>query len=255
MHKKEYDDIKKLFEENDRNVIINASRKQETMQCIRAQNTSIKNIPTVRWYHIVRGQLHYMDKSILYIHLAVCISMVCFVWTDWYELQSWEKYGMIFSGVLGALSILETGSMFFSRMTELEASCYYNVRQLTVFQMTYSGILSLAALLLSTVFANIRLEKNILMTGIYILVPFVSTECVCLAVMLTEIGRRNSLVLAAAGIFSAFFWNILVSMPRLYEASAMVFWVAALLAGIGIFAVQIKWFFKILDKGEIVCAD
>lgn len=112
MHKKECDDIKKLFEENDRNVIINASRKQETMQCIRAQNTSIKNIPTVRWYHIVRGQFHYMDKSILYIHLAVCISMVCFVWTDWYELQSWEKYGMIFSGVLGALSILETGSMF-----------------------------------------------------------------------------------------------------------------------------------------------
>lgn len=138
MHKKECDDIKKLFEENDRNVIINASRKQETMQCIRAQNTSIKNIPTVRWYYIVRGQFHYMDKSILYIHLAVCISMVCFVWTDWYELQSWEKYGMIFSGVLGALSILETGSMFFSRMTELEASCYYNVRQLTVFQMTYS---------------------------------------------------------------------------------------------------------------------
>ncbi len=58
MHKKECDDIKKLFEENDRNVIINASRKQETMQCIRAQNTSIKNIPTVRWYHIVRGQFH-----------------------------------------------------------------------------------------------------------------------------------------------------------------------------------------------------
>lgn len=94
--------------------------------------------------------------------------------------------------------------MFFSGMTELEASCYFNVRQLTAFQMTYSGILSLAALLLSTVFASIRLERNILMTGIYILVPFVATECVCLAVMLTEIGRRNLLVLIAAGFFPRF---------------------------------------------------
>jgi hypothetical protein len=44
-------------------------------------------------------------------------------------------------------------------------------------------------------------------------------------------------------------------MPRLYEASALVFWIAALVAGMGIFVLQMKWFFEILDKGEIVCAD
>lgn len=252
--RKEYDDIKKLFAENDTNVIIKASSKQETIQYIRTRNIDIKNAAGTR-RQIVIGQLRYMDKSILWGHLAACIGMVVFVWTNWYDIQSWEKYSMIFSGVLGALSVLEVGSTFFSRMTELEASCYFNVRQLTAFQMTYSGVLSLAALLLSTIFANIRLEKNILTTGIYILVPFVSTECVCLAVMLTEIGRRNILVLIAAGIFSAFLWYILASIPRLYETSAMVCWFATLLAGIGIFIIQMKWFFKILDKGEMLCAD
>ena len=162
---------------------------------------------------------------------------------------------MIFSGVLGALSFLEVGSMFFSRMTELEAVSYFNVRQLATFQMTYSGLLSLAALMIFTVFANIRLEKNLMVTCIYILVPFVFTECVCMTVMLTEIGRRNILLLIAVGIFSTFFWGILASMPMLYEASATVFWIVALLAGIGIFAVQIKRFFHVLDKGEIICAD
>lgn len=196
-----------------------------------------------------------MDKNILWMHLAVCIGIVVLVWTNWFDVQSWEKYGMIFSGVLGALSFLEVGSMFFSRMTELEAVCYFNVRQLATFQMTYSGLLSLAALMIFTVFANIRLEKNLMVTGIYILVPFVFTECVCMTVMLTEIGRRNILLLIAVGIFSTFFWGILASSSMLYEASATIFWIVALLAGIGIFAVQIKRFFRVLDKGEIICAD
>lgn len=140
--------------------------------------------------------------------------------------------------------------MFFSRMTELEAVSYFNVRQLATFQMTYSGLLSLAALMIFTVFANIRLEKNLMVTCIYILVPFVFTECVCMTVMLTEIGRRNILLLIAVGIFSTFFWGILASMPMLYEASATVFWIVALLAGIGIFAVQIKRFFTYWIRGK-----
>ena len=177
-----------------------------------------------------------MNKTILWMHLAIRIGIVVLVWTNWFDIHSWEKLGMIISGVLGALSFLEVGSLFFSRVTELEATCYFNVRQLATFQMTYSGLLSIAALMIFTIFTNIRLEKDILMTGIYILVPFVSTECICMTIMLTEIGRRNILLLIAAGIFSAFFWGILASMPVLYEASATVFWIVALLAGIGIFA-------------------
>lgn len=248
------DDIRDLFVKNDSSVIIDVSRKQKTLECVSAQEFEQKNRVSTRW-QIIKGQIRHMDKNILWMHLAVCIGIVVLVWTNWFDVQSWEKYGMIFSGVLGALSFLEVGSMFFSRMTELEAVCYFNVRQLATFQMTYSGLLSLAALMIFTVFANIRLEKNLMVTGIYILVPFVFTECVCMTVMLTEIGRRNILLLIAVGIFSTFFWGILASSPMLYEASATIFWTVALLAGIGIFAVQIKRFFRVLDKGEIICAD
>lgn len=248
------DDIRDLFVKNDSGVIIDVSRKQKTLECVSAQEFEQKNRVSTRW-QIIKGQIRHMDKNILWMHLAVCIGIVVLVWTNWFDVQSWEKYGMIFSGVLGALSFLEVGSMFFSKMTELEAVCYFNVRQLATFQMTYSGLLSLAALMIFTVFANIRLEKNLMVTGIYILVPFVFTECVCMTVMLTEIGRRNILLLIAVGIFSTFFWEILASSPMLYEASATIFWIVALLAGIGIFAVQIKRFFRVLDKGEIICAD
>lgn len=248
------DDIRDLFLKNDSRIIIDVSKKQETQKYIRAQKFEQENSISTRW-QMIKGQMQYMDKNILWIHLAVCVGIIVLVWTNWFHIQYWEKYGMIFSGVLGALSFLEVGSMFFSRMTELEAVCYFNVRQLAAFQMTYSGLLSLAALMIFTVFANIRLGKDIMVVSIYILVPFVFTECVCMTVMLTEIGRRNILLLIAAGIFSAFFWGILAWMPMLYKASAIVFWVVALFAGICIFAVQIKRFFQVLDKGEMICAD
>lgn len=248
------DDIRELFVKNDNSIISDPRKKQETLKCVSVQKFEQENSIGTRW-QIIKGQIRHMDKNILWMHLIVCLGIIVLVWTNWFHIQYWEKYGMIFSGVLGALSFLEVGSMFFSRMTELEAVCYLNVRQLAAFQMTYSGLLSLAALMTFTIFANIRLGKDIMVVGIYILVPFVFTECVCMTVMLTEIGRRNILLLIASGIFSAFFWGILAWLPMLYKASAIVFWVAALFAGICIFAVQIKRFFHVLDKGEIICAD
>ncbi len=248
------DIIKDLFVKSDRNVIVDVSKKQETFKCIGVQKTEQEN-KISSWRQIVKGQIRHMNKNILWMHLAVCVSVVVLVWTNWFDIQSWEKYGMIFSGVLGALSFLEVGSMFFSKITELEAACYFNVRQLVTFQMAYSGILSLAALMIFIIFANSRLEKDIITTGIYILVPFVFTECICMTVMLTEIGRKNILLLVAVGIFSAFFWGIFAFMPVLYRTSAIGFWIVALFVGIGIFCLQIKYFLRVLDKGEILCAD
>ena len=162
---------------------------------------------------------------------------------------------MIVSGALGALSLLEVGNLFSSGMTELGESCYFNVHQIAAFQMVYSGLISLTALLVTTVFTGLKYQLRIMEISIYILVPFVFTECICMTVMLMEIGRRNLLMLVAAGIFSILFWSVLASIPRLYEASALFFWGVALIAGIGILAVQIRRFFSALDKGEILCAD
>lgn len=162
---------------------------------------------------------------------------------------------MIVSGALGALSLLEVGNLFFSGMTELGESCYFNVRQLAAFQMVYSGVLSLVALMLATVSAGLKYQLDLMRTGLFILVPFVFTECICLTVIILEVGRRNLLLIVAVGIFSALFWGVLASIPELYEASALAFWGVALMAGIGILAVQVRRFFNALDKGEILCAD
>lgn len=67
--RKKYDDIKALFEENDRDVIIDTARKQEALQSVCTKNASMKNTAGTRW-QLVKGQLLYMNKNILCVHLA-----------------------------------------------------------------------------------------------------------------------------------------------------------------------------------------
>ncbi|MDE6221276.1 MAG: hypothetical protein K2G51_12780 [Lachnospiraceae bacterium] len=247
-----YGDIKELFDKNDKRVIIDNCQKQETLKNVK-RNLKTKNQPalmTGSYWQIMKYQICYMDKTILIVHLTVCMGVV-FLGTG----QQWGQISMIISGALGALSLLEVGNLFFSRMAELGDSCYFNVRQLTAFQMVYSGVISLVALLAATLFSSLKYQLDIMKTSLYILVPFVFTECICMTVMITGIGRRNLLPLIAVGIFSALFWGVLSLIPNLYEASALALWGVALIVGIGILTIQSRRFFSALDKGEIVCAD
>lgn len=246
----QYSDIKELFDKNDKSVIIDASRKQETSEHVKRNLIKQSALSMGSNWQILKCQIYYMDKTILVIHLAICLGIMI-----WGSCQQWGQISMIVSGALGALSLLEVGNLFFSRMAELGESCYFNVRQLTAFQMVYSGVISLVTLLSTTFFAGLKYQLDLMKIGLYILVPFVFTECVCLTVMLMGVGRRNLLPLVAAGIFSALFWGVLASIPNLYETSALIFWVLTLLVGLGILSIQVRRFFNALDKGEIICAD
>ncbi len=250
-----YDDIREIFCKYDASLLIDDARKQETLEQLQLDQKAQAMLSPGRNrkhldFAILKYQFCYMDKTILFLHLAVCLGIIFLG-----RYRHWDQIAMIVSGVLGALSLLEVGNLFFAGMTELGESCYFNVRQLTAFQMVYSGVISLAALMITTVSTGLKYQLDIIRTGLYILVPFVFTEWICLTVMISEAGRRNLLLLIAAGIFSGGFWAVLSSIQVLYESSALVFWGMALLAGTGMLAMQVRRFFNALDKGEILCAD
>lgn len=247
-----YDGIRELFQKGDTDIVIDGSKKQavlEQAELFSAMQENHASVSGNKW-QLLKSQVYYMDKTILTVHLMACLATVLL--GGW---KYWSEVSMIVSGVLGALSLMEVGGMFCARMTELEETCYFNVKQLVVFHMAFSGIISLTALFAAFLSAGLRQGSGIVKTGLYTLVPFVFTECLCMTILLMGIGRKNLLILVAAGIFSVFFWGVLSSIPGVYEVSAMAFWGMALAAGSGILAIQTKRFFDALDKGEILCAD
>ena len=73
-------EVKEIFVKNDSNVIIDASKKRETLEYVKVRTLEQEN-KISSWWQIIKGQIRHMDKNILWMHLAVCAGIVVLVWT------------------------------------------------------------------------------------------------------------------------------------------------------------------------------
>ncbi len=251
-------DIKSLFTSADSRLIIDETRKRDTLKLIRAQ-TERKEIRLLcsgrrLWLY----QFRYADRNMLFVHLSRCLFVfLLMVLMNAYgaDNQLMIVAAMILSGILGSFSILEISKICFSKFSELSESCFFNIRQMTAYDMVFSGLMNLAALSTVILFAGFQWKIRLIQIGLYLFVPFIFTQCVCLGILLTETGRRNVWLIAVSGGFLSAFYAILASTPRLYTETALFLWVIAFFFGAGVFAVQVHVLFKEISKGEILCTN
>jgi len=267
-------DIREQFRVTDGNIIIDEKRKEEALSLLQREITE-KQVRVLRnRKRILLQQFRYMDKSMIGIHTAFCIvpilvmavlhgckgkSLIGKFLIEKFLLEIGEKdiifISAILSGILGILSIMEIGRIFFSGIAELSESCYFNVRQIVAFQMFLSGIVDLSVLFFGILFVGMRWKIDLIRIGLYILVPFVIAECCCLMVVFSEAGRRNSYLLLMVGAFVIVLDCILLSSPELYRTTALTVWAGALMVGLLLFAVQVRLLFRGIEKGEILCTN
>lgn len=253
-------DIRELFESADSSVQINQKKKHHTLEQIR-QKTEEKNISIVySRKEILKNQIQYMDKTIVWIQMMVCIAMILFMFIlqkKEMEREDMIAVSMVLSGILGIVSIAVISSAFFSDMAELGETCFFNIRQMVIFHMVYAGVFNLMLLFGIILFVGLKWKITLMQIGLYSMVPYVFTECCCLGTALTNMGRRNPYLFILVGIFDTVFYILLASYPPLYlyETSALAFWGMAFLAGILCFAAEIKSLWSELEKGEILCTD
>ena len=161
---------------------------------------------------------------------------------------------MVTSSVLGVISILILSNIFTSGMAELFDTCYFNVKQLAGIEMTILGSVNLITFMFITIYVSNQWKIWILQIGVYIGVPFLFTVSICMAVLLTEIGRRKTYFLVI-GMLSVTIILALSSVPRLYFASAFIIWCIAFSIGCIFLCIQIKQLFIAINKGEILCIE
>lgn len=264
--KKIENDIREQFRITDRIVVIDEKRKEETLSFLQKEILQKKTGIVHNRKEILIQQFRYMDKSMLGIHGAFGIASLLMM----ILLPEYGKFGesvvgvkaediifisTVISCILGIVSILGIDRVFFSGIAELSESCYFNVRQMVAFQMFLSGIIDLTVLLFDILFVGMRWKINLLQIGLYIFVPFLITECCCLATVLSEVGRKNSYLLVMVGAFTIVFNCILASSLNLYRITALALWGIAFVIGLLLFAIQIKILFRGIEKGEILCTN
>ena len=237
---------------------IDEKRKAETMdilqKAISEKQVGILNSRKL----IIRGQIRYMDKSVIMIHALLCIILSAIgviMGRQGVPKEEMILFSMMLSGVMGIVSIAQTGRFFSSGIAELSESCYFNIKQIVAFHMVLSGIINLTFLLLSVFFVGIQWKMNLLQVGLYLLVPFVMTQCCCLRVLLTEAGRKNTYLLVMTGIFSIIFYLIIASIPDLYRITALAVWCIAFIIGLLLLGIQVKTLFKGMERGDMICTN
>ena len=247
--------VKKI---NKPDIKIDEKRKAETMFILQKE-ISEKQIGILNSRKmIIKGQIRYMDKSVIMIHTLLCLVLsVVGVIMGCHGASKEEMimFSMMLSGVMGIVSIVQTGRIFSSGIAELSESCYFNIRQIVALHMVLSGIINLTFLLLSVFFVGIQWKMNLLQIGLYLLVPFVMTQCCCLRVLLTEAGRRNTYLLVMTGIFSIIFYLIIASIPELYRITALAVWCIAFIIGLLLLGIQVKILFRGMERGDMICTN
>lgn len=250
--------LKSAFTDADAGLPIDKARRQDALTALQ-HAIACKEVHLIYSKRLIwQNRFRYADRSSGMIHLLGCMIMLFLMFVM--DLQHVDRgfmtaSAMILAGVLGSLSILVVSRICFSKLAELSESCFFNVRQMTAVDMVFSGLINLAVLTMMILFAGSRWQIRLLQIGVYILVPYIFTQCACLGVLLTEAGRKNVWLIAAIGGFLSVFYVILASTPHLYTESALVVWVIALLFGAGLLGIQIHALFREISKGEILCTN
>lgn len=251
-------ELYEIFNNADRKLQIDNRRKNDTLLFLQ-KKINEKQLRLVNdKKQILLNQIKYMDKSVFMLHILIFVIMLpvmTFMERNGNEIKDIIITSVILSGLMGTFSIIEISRVFFSGIAEISESCYFNVRQIVAFYMFISGIINIALLSIGIIFVSYSWKIELLRIGLYILVPFVFTECCCLGVLLTEAGRKNSYLLVIAGIFVIVFHLILSTSLDLYNAAALFIWVMTFAAGLLILGLQIKILFSGIKEGEIICTN
>lgn len=250
--------VKELFKKADASIKINISRKEETHKALLEILPDKQYASSVNWLEIIKNQIFYMDKWIFFIQFAVCTIAIFIILALYHTNTASEDIiamGMILSGVLGAASVWEVCYLFFSDITELGESCFFNVRQMVLLQLGIAGFFYLFILTFVIFYVGMQWKLNLLQVGFYFMVPFIVSECGCIASILTEIGRKSPLFPVLAGLFSALFFSALSTIPTLYQTTATLLWGVAFFLGMLLLGLLIRKLLKEIEKGEILCAN
>lgn len=246
---KNNDDLKVWFENTDERIIIDNEKKTKILETLSGEVSKKKISHVNNWPQIVRSQLYYMDKSSWLIELFVNLALVLVVFIlKNYDVSAMDitVFSMVTSSVLGMISILILSNIFTSGMAEF-------VKQLAGIEMTILGSLNLITFMFISIYVSDQWKIRILQIGVYIGVPFLFTVSICMAVLLTEIGRRRKTYFLVIGMLSVIIILALSSVPRLYIASAFIIWCIAFAIGCIFLCIQIRQLFIAINKGEILC--
>ena len=160
---------------------------------------------------------------------------------------------MIISGCLSTLSVCGINKLYFGKMAELGASCYFNTKQCVAAWMVMSGMINVVVLFLLAGYLNGFWHVGLLQVGLYILTPYLLSGMIALGILSMETGKKHSFLFVISGFLMSIGYGVLGAIPGIMFTAANRIWTAVFILSLLLFVIQIKRLFNKMEKGDVLC--
>lgn len=252
-------EIKTLFAKADEQVHVDEMRKQKTYYAM-IEEMEKQRTPMMSTKNILLHQFWYMDKLFFVVYgVLICLGIIFITASQCTGVNQNEMITvcMVGAGILSITSICVIDKLFFAKMAELGASCYFNTKQCVAAWMVLSGMINVMILFLIAGYLNYHWRVGLLQVGLYILTPYLVSSITALGILSMETRgkRKNSSLFGMSAIFLSTSYGVIGSIPRALFVTTLWIWAVAFLVSGLLFVMQIKKLLSKMEKGEVLCTN
>ncbi len=205
---------------------------------------------------ILLGQIKYLSWSALGGQascLLVILGICRILENSGAQLMVWLGTGSVLASCVGVFLMLELCRSSSFHMTELEQSCYLNVKQLWCVKMIIFGCLDLLVLTVLIAGVSKNVSCGIFSVMLYFLVPFVFSSGLQLFVFTIYRKDRREYLQMGAVILISILSLLTINIPGLYTFACLWIWGIALILGTGLLAAEIMLLYQMICQGDELC--
>lgn len=252
-------EIKNLFTKADEQVHVDEMRKQKANHAMMEEMEKLR-MPMMSTKNILFHQFWYMDKLFFVVYgVLICLGIIFITALQCTGVNQNEMITvcMVGAGILSITSICVIDKLFFGKMAELGASCYFNTKQCVAAWMVLSGMINVMILFLIAGYLNYHWRVGLLQVGLYILTPYLVSSITALGILSMETRgkRKNSSLFGMSAIFLSISYGVIGLIPRALFVTTLWIWAVAFLVSGLLFVIQIKKLLSKMEKGEVLCTN
>lgn len=248
-------DIKKMFDLADNALPIQEDRKQQTLDKMFGELEK-QRCPVESMKHILFNQFLYMDKTVFYVYcILICIALVSMIAFRYIQIDAKEiiTFCNVGAGIISVAAISLLDKMFFGKMAELSACCYFSTKQSIAAFMICVESVNLVMLLIVMLYVRTYWKIAIFQLAIYILTPFIFSNIVAIGILSSNVGRRSTYAFFVCGFFLTMGYIALSAVPSIFFITSIGIWVFICVSMVTFFLIEIRYFFRKVEKGELLC--
>ena len=250
-------EIKNLLERANAQVHIDEARKKKAHQAMmmemEKQKINKQRIEMrMSFKNILLQQFYYMDKLFFYIYGGlICLGIIFIAVLQYTGVSQNEIITVCMAGA-GILSITSIGvidKMFFGKMAELGATCYFDTRMCAAAGLMVIGSVNFTVIMLLALYSGNTWEVSNLQTVIYILTAYLVSGSLDFGILLFKTGEKASVAMAAGILICSGVCIVVSNIPGALFSASISIWAGVCAVAGGLTFVQVK---RLFSAGEMV---